>query len=386
MQTSFTQKTPHAANDTAARTPETPNFLTLLLAQLKIHTGNENVRNKALTHVTMVVVALLVIGLSQMDLAWGTINAIHPLKYDTNAVADTATNTQPLSLPLELRNIEDDVLVRGAVPRTIIPDRSPQNTGQAGAVTTISGQLQTYAVQSGDNISIIAARFGLRPETIVWANPDLENNPDVLSIGQELTILPVDGVYHQIGGGDTIDGIAATFQTDPSLIINHPLNNIDADNPVIQAGAWLVVPGGNKPFKPRAVTAYSGPVPDNAALGSGIFGWPATGSISQGYFGYHPGLDIAGWVGAPVLAADSGYVVAAGWDSTGYGLNLVIDHGNGFQTLYAHLDSYYIEPGTNVSKGQQVGEMGNTGNSTGPHLHFEIRHGTVQRNPYGFLP
>jgi len=214
----------------------------------------------------------------------------------------------------------------------------------------------------------------------------LENNPDLLSIGQQLTILPVDGVYHQVGGGDTIDAIASTFKTDPQLIINQPLNNLDPENLLIIPGQWLIVPGGSKPFVPRAVTAYSGPIPGDATAGTGIFGWPASGEITQGYFGYHPGVDIGGWTGATVLAADSGYVVATGWDDTGYGLSVVIDHGNGFQTLYAHLNEYYVSPGENVAKGQQIGEIGTTGNSTGPHLHFEIRHGTVQRNPYGFLP
>jgi murein DD-endopeptidase MepM/ murein hydrolase activator NlpD len=97
-------------------------------------------------------------------------------------------------------------------------------------------------------------------------------------------------------------------------------------------------------------------------------------------------VDIAGWMGAPVLASDSGYVVAAGWDGTGYGLSVVVDHGNGFQTLYAHLQTAYVNPGESVTKGQQIAEMGSTGNSTGPHLHFELRQGTIQRNPYGFLP
>jgi murein DD-endopeptidase MepM/ murein hydrolase activator NlpD len=86
------------------------------------------------------------------------------------------------------------------------------------------------------------------------------------------------------------------------------------------------------------------------------------------------------------LAADSGYVMMAGWSDVGYGYHVVIDHGNGYQTLYAHLQAYYVEAGDNVALGQQIGEMGNTGNATGPHVHFEVRQSTVQRNPIGFLP
>jgi hypothetical protein len=232
----------------------------------------------------------------------------------------------------------------------------------------------------------LAAKFGLSPETLIWANQDLEKNPDFLWVGQALTVLPVDGVYHQVGGGDTLDGIAGTFKVDPAAIIDYPLNEIDPDGLLIRTGQWLIVPGGNRPFVPRTVAAFSGPAPADASGGTGIFGWPASGSITQGYFGYHPGLDIGGWQGASVLAADSGYVIVAQWDGSGYGNMIVIDHGNGFQTVYAHLQSMYVGLGTNVSKGQQIGEMGSTGNATGPHLHFELRQGTVQRNPYGFLP
>ena len=87
-----------------------------------------------------------------------------------------------------------------------------------------------------------------------------------------------------------------------------------------------------------------------------------------------------------MLAGDSGYVIVAGWSNVGYGYHIVIDHGNGYQTLYAHLNSIYVNVGDNVAQGQQIGEMGNTGNATGPHLHFEIRQNTVVRNPIGILP
>ena len=147
-----------------------------------------------------------------------------------------------------------------------------------------------------------------------------------------------------------------------------------------------MVPGGTKPYVPRQVVAYSGPIPEDATTGSGSFGWPAAGQITQGYWDRHRAIDIGSWEGAPVIAADSGYVVAAGWDDGGYGRMVVIDHGNGFQTLYAHLQVYYVEVGSSVAKGQAIAEVGITGNSTGPHLHFEVRKNQVQRNPFGFLP
>lgn len=271
-------------------------------------------------------------------------------------------------------NRNGEVLVRAAVPHTIIPERPRVEIGH-------------YIVQSGDTIFGIAAQFGLAPETIMWANGRfVEDNPDLLRVGQELIILPVDGVYHQVGGGDTVETIAAAYKVEPAAIIDYPLNELDPDNPQITAGQWLTVPNGTKPYVPRTVVAYSGPIPEDASKGTGVLGWPAAGQITQGYWDRHRALDIGAWKGAPVLAADSGYVVAAGWDDSGYGRMVVLDHGNGFQTLYAHMQVYYVEVGDSVAKGEQIGEVGSTGNSSGPHLHFEIHQNTIQRNPFGFLP
>jgi murein DD-endopeptidase MepM/ murein hydrolase activator NlpD len=341
--------------------------------------GNQAILSRSYTHLIVILLAILAIAVSNIPLSWGG-KALQPLKLKPGQQAIASPNVSeaeaviPLPLPRLLNSsTQDDVLVRAAVPHTIIPDRS-------------RAEISTYVVQSGDTIFGIAAKFGLEPETLMWANQELEGNPDWLRIGQELIILPINGVYHQVGGSDTITGIAASYKVDPEAIINYPLNELDPDNPVIQAGQWLIVPGGQKPFVPRAVTAYSGPVPADAAVGGGAFGWPASGTIFQGFWSGHPGIDIAAWAGAPITAADSGHVIYAGWDDTGYGYTVVVDHGNGFQTLYAHLQAYYVEAGDNVAKGEQIAEMGSTGNSTGPHLHFEVRQGTVQRNPVGFLP
>jgi murein DD-endopeptidase MepM/ murein hydrolase activator NlpD len=268
---------------------------------------------------------------------------------------------------------DGDVLVRAAVPHTIIPER-PRD------------EIIRYVVRTGDTIFGIAGEFGLEPETIMWANGRLEDNPDLLRVGQELVILPTDGVYHQVGASDTLEAIAAAYKVEAADVINYPLNHLNADNPQISAGQWLIVPGGTKPYVPRTVVAYSGPIPADASKGTGAFGWPTAGQITQGYWEHHRAIDIGAWKGAPVLAADSGYVVAAGWDDSGYGRTVVIDHGNGFQTRYAHLQVYYVEVGDSVAKGQQIGEVGSTGNSTGPHLHFEVIQNGVLRNPFGYLP
>jgi murein DD-endopeptidase MepM/ murein hydrolase activator NlpD len=355
---------------------------------------NDVLTSRIAAHIAVLLVVLLAVILSQADpfshslsTPWATRYQQRAQSYDSSGLisqgsqpsGEDAQAASSLQLPsafvvAKSLNTEGEILVRAAVPHTIIPER-PRD------------EITHYAVQSGDTIFGIAAQFGLAPETIMWANGRfVEDNPDLLRVGQELVILPVDGVYHQVGGKDTLEAIASAYKVDPAAIINYPLNNLDPENPQITAGQWLVVPGGTKPYVARTVVAYSGPIPAEASKGTGIFGWPVAGQITQGYWDRHRAIDIGSWQGAPVLAADSGYVVAAGWDDSGYGRTVVIDHGNGFQTLYAHLQVYYVDVGASVAKGQQIGEVGSTGNSTGPHLHLELRQGGVQRNPLGFLP
>ncbi|BCX04139.1 MAG: hypothetical protein KatS3mg053_2077 [Candidatus Roseilinea sp.] len=252
----------------------------------------------------------------------------------------------------------------------------------------------TYTVKPGDNVETIAQRFGLLPTTIVWSNREIEDNPDVLRVGQVLNILPVDGILYTVEANDTLSSIAERFKADVEDILNSPLNNL-ASGANLLPGMRIVVPGGVKPFVPRVVqadvrrapasgTGYTGPAPRFTA--GGTFAWPTRGYISQGFRYYHRGVDIANGIGVPIYASDGGYVTYAGWSNVGYGYMVQIDHGNGFSTLYAHLSQWYVDPGQAVSRGQIIGAMGSTGNSTGPHLHFEIRYGGVPQNPLVYLP
>lgn len=332
-------------------------------------------------YVPLVLVFALAIGFSR--LSWSTdgleqvhlkdLVAVNPVPVAPPIVEPQQTGPA-LALPTQLLNLQDDVLYPQAVPHTIIPRRERKN-------------IEMYTVQSGDSIYAIAAKYGLAPETVMWSNAALEENPDVLQVGQELAILPVNGVYHQVGPAETLESIAKEYKVEVDAIVDYALNALNPEELTLDVGQWVIVPGGSKPYIPRAVAAYAynGPVPISAVPGSGAFAWPASGPIYQGYWSAHPAIDIAAYLGAPVFVADSGYVIMAGWDDM-YGYYVVVDHINGYQTLYAHMQSYYVSAGAVVSQGQQIGEVGSTGNSTGPHLHFEIRQGTVLRNPIGFLP
>jgi murein DD-endopeptidase MepM/ murein hydrolase activator NlpD len=256
-----------------------------------------------------------------------------------------------------------------------------------------------YTVQSGDTVSDIADQFSVSPDSILWANPKLEDNPDMLSIGQELNIPPVSGVLYTVASGDSVQKIADKFKTNkfPSntlvtnivnLEFNQQLHDLKPPEYALTAGQFLMVPDGSKPYIPRVVNAYSGPLPATAARGTGNFGWPVSGRITQKFWSNHPGIDIGAPKGTPIYAADSGYVVAAGWDQEriSYGFMILINHGNGFVTRYAHLSAFNVQVGDSVKKGQIVGRVGSTGNSTGPHLHFEIINNGVRRNPFSYLP
>ncbi len=249
-------------------------------------------------------------------------------------------------------------------------------------------EIITYTVQANDNVWSIATGFGLEVETVVWANPAVENAPDLLSVGQVLSILPVDGIYYTVQAGDTVDKLAKDYKAEAEKITGFALNGLEEPY-ALTPGQKVVIPGGRK----KIVVASNyypmtrvGKAPAGAAKGSGNFAWPAKGWLTQAFWSGHQGIDIGNRTGTPILAADAGYVIMAGRDTWGYGNQVLVDHGNGYLTRYAHLHTVGVKAGMSVKRNQQIGTMGSTGRSTGPHLHFEIIQGRVRRNPLGFLP
>lgn len=279
--------------------------------------------------------------------------------------------------------------------KTIIPTRPRVN-------------VITYTVEKGDTLFSIANNYGLKPETVLWGNFEvLDDNPHLLAPNQVLNILPVDGTYYQWKNEDTLGGIADFFKVEPENILNYPGNDFDltefeqgGEN--IQAGTWLIIPGGKREIKdwgPPAITRQNpasarsygpGACPDvySGAFGTGTFIWPTTDRSISGYNynpNVHPAVDFGGQEGNPIYATDSGVVVYAGWSDYGYGYLIVIDHGNGWQSAYAHLSAVAVSCGQSVYQGGYIGALGNTGNSTGPHLHFELVINGVKVNPLDYL-
>lgn len=310
----------------------------------------------------------------------------------------------PTSLPPALQPLpEKPVYARPAILRladlhTTVPSRPRL-------------QIETYTVQEGDTVFEIAEQFGLQPETVLWGNYKLlADDPHNLRPEQELTILPVDGTYYEWQPGDGLNGVARFFGVTPEAIIDWPSNDLDPAtigdyaNPNIAPGSWLVIPGGSREFvtwsAPRITRSdpsvakvlgpgHCGAITDGP-VGSGSFIWPTNNPYIGGYDyapeANHPAIDIGAFINDPVYAVDSGVVVYAGWNDWGYGNVIVIDHGNGWQSLYAHLNSINVGCGAFVFQGDFIGSIGVTGNSTGPHLHFELmsdQYGKV--NPKNFL-
>ncbi|MBP7228307.1 MAG: peptidoglycan DD-metalloendopeptidase family protein [Longilinea sp.] len=271
-------------------------------------------------------------------------------------------------------------------------------------------EVTTYEVQPGDSVFGLAEKFGLRPETILWGNTDvLRDNPTLIP-GMILNILPVDGTYYRWHKDDNLLKVAEFFRVSPQVIVEFPGNHLDPETigdlafPNIPEGTGLVVPGGRRdyiswaPIIPRDNPAIAriigpgacGPVTGGPVAGNPPFGWPAMWHFLSGY-DYSPetnhfGIDVAGRLGHEIYSVADGVVVYAGWNYGGYGIVVVVDHGNGWQSLYAHLDSMAVSCGTWVYQGSLIGYMGSTGRSTGPHLHFELQNDQLGRvNPWNYL-
>lgn len=321
-----------------------------------------------------------------------------PLPGNREQAAGPAESVEPASIPaLDLRPVIDGI-ARSAQIHTNIPNR-PRN------------EISTYTVQDGDTVFGIAEKFGLEPQTILWGNYEiLLDDPHSLKPGQELNILPVDGVYWQWLGGLSFGSWAEFYGVTAADIIEYPGNNIDAksigdyENANIPVETWLIIPNGKREFvswsAPLGVTREN---PASArVLGAGACDPVSGGAVGYGYYVYptnkhylsgfdfstktnHLGIDLSGNEGEGVYAADAGVIVYAGWNDYGYGNMIMIDHGNGFQSLYAHLSAFNVGCGQSVGQGEGIGAVGSTGRSSGSHLHFELMAG-MKVNPWDYLP
>ena len=331
--------------------------------------------------------------------------------------SETPTSSQPAADTAEGPNTLESSSNTAAIDLPVLP--TPGSDFENGIIRLVDVHtiipsrprvdVTTYTVKQGDNLFLIADQYGLDPETVLWGNYEvLRDNPQFLKPDQELIILPTNGVYYQWAAGDTLETVAKFFKVEPKAILDYPGNRFLPDLtvstvPEITEGTWVIIPGGKRELKdwgPPVITrknpaaaayygaGYCGKIYEGS-VGTGYFIWPTVATTLSGYDyspSLHPGIDIAGAIGNAVYATDSGVVVYSGWSQYGYGNLIVLDHGNGWQSAYAHLSSVKVGCGESVAQGALIGALGSTGNSTGPHLHFELRselYGKV--NPWDFV-
>lgn len=260
------------------------------------------------------------------------------------------------------------------LPLLFVPLASaPERGGPAQTLPNLSFQASAYRVRAGDTLSAIAARFGV-PVAWIMASNDLSST--TIYPGQQL-VIPKGGVLHTVKPGETLSAIAQAYGVSSEAL--RAANNLAAEP---KPGTKLFVP------EPKTVPL---PSPRGAA-----FQWPVRGTISSGFGprihpiynvpSFHTGIDFAVPEGTPVRAAAAGTVTFAGWHDSGFGLLVVLDHGNGYETYYAHLSRVLVAVGQYVQAGETLALSGNTGLSTGPHLHFEVRYLGTPVDPRPLLP
>lgn len=258
---------------------------------------------------------------------------------------------------------------------------APDITDPAVVVKT-RDKIIDYVVQPGDVVSTIASKFGVNVNTLLW-----ENNLTAYTTirpGQTLKILPLNGVSHRVKKGDNLNAIAKKYQGDAAKILE--FNKI-ASLDELQIDQVLIIPGGVK----QAVIAQPSYTVKNiisppVAISGSKMQWPTSSfRITQYYHLRHSGVDIGNKTGQPIYAAEGGMVEVSGWNSGGYGYYVIINHGNGFKTLYGHASKLYVTKGQQVNRGAVIAAIGSTGRSTGPHLHFEIISTGRKINPLGYI-
>jgi len=270
--------------------------------------------------------------------------------------------------PHELSIMSDNALVADAGPMGTMLDVEAEAS---------RGMISTYVVREGDSLSNIAQMFDVSVNTILWANGLSRSSS--LRVGAELVILPVSGVRHTVKKNDTLASISKNYKASMEDIVE--FNGL-SEGASLEVGSSIVVPNGQIAETRITTTARvtsrlrgaSGPTID------GYYIRPVDGRRTQGLHGYN-GLDFGAPRGTPVFASASGQVIVArsfGYNG-GYGEYIVISHDNGTQTLYGHLSKVNVAVGEFVGQGQYIGDVGNTGRSTGPHLHFEVR---GAKNPF----
>jgi murein DD-endopeptidase MepM/ murein hydrolase activator NlpD len=300
-------------------------------------------------------------------------------------------NAPALSQTADMTDLPEGVWVDSEMVDTLTQEKPPKAAAAASSSAAKIAEepkpiVSTYVVVAGDSVGLIAERFGLKTSTVLWAN-DLGER-DVISIGEELLIPAADGLVYQVRSGDNMWDISADHGADLDEIV---AANPDLDPTALQPGQVLIIPGG-KPAR-KAIASARGTGRSGAAWR--FENWPTSGTITD-HFGWrvhpvygsqhlHDGLDLGLNSGTPLRAVSDGTVTMNSWFG-GYGITIRVDHGGGVVTQYSHMSKVAVAVGERVSGGELIGYSGNTGVTTGPHLHFMVLVNGSAVDPMGWLP
>lgn len=323
-----------------------------------------------------------------IGIAWtGTRSALQTEEAGETAVSTTRTAANATLQPLDdatyfedIPIISDDSLNPAPNPFTF-QNSVPEHT------------FTTYTVERGDTPNGIAEAFGISAETILGGNPQLSEESSLLQIGTELIILPINGVLHTVQPGETLEDLQLRYGIAIDEIVAYEPNNLQFPYR-LEPETQILIPGAVRElfvWTPPDLSSVGGTSSEGSGVtpiivGTGTYVYPVNARNFTQFFWYgHPGVDIALSEGSAVYASDTGTVTYAGWNNFGYGNLIVVNHGNGYETFYAHLSSFNVVPGQIVYQGNVIGASGNTGNSSGPHIHFEIRINNTRDNPCWYI-
>lgn len=280
----------------------------------------------------------------------------------------------------------------------------PQSTPPAGPQHSDWPAQRHYTVKEDDTLLSVALELGVDlADMSCLLAPDFSWDQPLV-IGDVLVVPATPFTCHKVAIGESLADIAGMYGVTVDTLRGEAWNQLAGEprpgqnlripltlptNEPAQAvpitQEWsLEAPTASEPMAPAPPTAL--PLPDDWPYGSGNFAWPVYGWLTQGYHVGHRAIDVAAPLGTAVTAADRGVVIRAGWSTVGYGQFVIIDHQIDYITLYAHLSEILVEEGQVVKQGDLLGRVGSTGNSTGPHLHFEIRDFGRRVDPLTLLP
>lgn len=346
----------------------------------------KDIWQRAAGYIVLVLVAgLIVLGWRVGVAGGGNVPSGEPSTPETTAAGAVVDSTVRESTAVEAVPVAnapvlvDVALAPAAVPHTFI-GRKPEH------------EFVVYRVERGDTPNGIADKFGIQATTLLGGNPQLSQESSLLQTGVDLIILPIDGVLHDVAPGDTLESISEQYGIPVETIIAYEPNNLEfpyrlyPETQVMVPGAvrevFVWTPPSLESVRGRSTGSGVAPL----IVGTGTFVYPVNSRNFTQYFWYgHPGIDIALAEGSSVVASDTGTVTFAGWNIYGYGNLIVVNHGNGYETFYAHLNGISVVPGQIVYQGNVIGTTGNTGNSSGPHIHFEVRINGAQDDPCWYV-